>query len=276
MDPALVDDVVRRLGFEGRPQPTFAGLSALYLAWCRNIPFDNLRKRRWLADGAEATPPGAEANDFFTAFLEHGTGGTCWSTSNGLTELLLALGFDARRVASSMLPFPGITHRPNHGTTVVRFGEEQWLVDTSMLTEVPLPLLPGEESSAGEGILATRVAPAGSLWRVWWKPWPRPGEMPCELEVDPADADLFLGRYWASAEASPFNASLYARKGAAEGARAMVGSTLFEIDRSGTTTETDVSGSRDEVLRSTFGFSAEVVAAIPPDQPGPGPRVPSP
>ena len=276
MDSALVDAFVRRLGFEGRPQPTLAGLSALYLAWCRSVPFDNLRKRQWLASGATDPPPGAEADDFFTAYLEHGTGGTCWAVSGAMTDLLLELGFDARRVASSMLPFPDVPNRPNHGTTIVRFGEEQWMVDTSMLTEAPLPLDPARETTGGEGILSARVEPLDSLWRVWWKPWRAgPDEMPCELERDDVDRDLYLARYRASVEMSPFNAATYVRKGHAGGVRTLTGSTLVEVDRGGVVQQTDVADRRDDVLVGVFGYSPEIVAGLPPDETGPRPQVPS-
>ena len=43
--------------------------------------------------------PGTHAIDFFEQWLDHGTGGTCWSSSNALYMLLTALGFTARRIA---------------------------------------------------------------------------------------------------------------------------------------------------------------------------------
>ena len=37
--------------------------------------------------------PGTQAADFFEHWLAHGTGGTCWSSSNALYMLVTALGF---------------------------------------------------------------------------------------------------------------------------------------------------------------------------------------
>jgi arylamine N-acetyltransferase len=189
-----------------------------------------------------------------------------------MTDLLAGIGFDARRVASSMLPVPDVPNRPNHGTTIVRFDDDEWLVDTSMLTEHPVRLIPGEETTGGEGILSVRAEPMDSLWRIWWKPWRTgPDPMPCELDDDSATRELYLARYQASTEFSPFNAFVYVRKGHAGGVRTLMGNTLVEVDRGGNFRQTDISDRRREVLTDLFGYSPEVVAATPPDEPRPEP-----
>src|SRR5215510_10126467 len=40
----LLERVLCRLGLAGRPAPTLDGLQTLYAAWCRKVPFDNVRK----------------------------------------------------------------------------------------------------------------------------------------------------------------------------------------------------------------------------------------
>jgi hypothetical protein len=96
---------------------------------------------RAAANAIIAFAAGNPAEDFFTAWLEHGTGGTCWPSSNALFALLEALGFEARRVAGSMYDL-GVR---NHGSVKVRLGGRDWLFDSSMLTIEPLPL--------GDGVL---------------------------------------------------------------------------------------------------------------------------
>jgi hypothetical protein len=40
----LLEQVLSRLGLAERPAPTLDGLQTLYAAWCRKVPFDNVRK----------------------------------------------------------------------------------------------------------------------------------------------------------------------------------------------------------------------------------------
>ena len=94
--------VAKRLGLEPRLETNIQGLYALYGAWCRKVPFDNVRKLIALRTGDAGPLPGGDATDFLENFLEHGTGGTCWSSSNALFELATAFGFRARRISGSM------------------------------------------------------------------------------------------------------------------------------------------------------------------------------
>lgn len=40
----LLERVLMRLGLSGRPAPDLTGLHTPYAAWCRTVPFDNVRK----------------------------------------------------------------------------------------------------------------------------------------------------------------------------------------------------------------------------------------
>jgi len=44
LTPDLLERVLMRLGLSERPTPTLDGLQTLYVAWCRKVPFDNVRK----------------------------------------------------------------------------------------------------------------------------------------------------------------------------------------------------------------------------------------
>jgi arylamine N-acetyltransferase len=42
--PALLERVLAKLGLSEPPSPTLEGLRTLYPAWCRTVPFDNIRQ----------------------------------------------------------------------------------------------------------------------------------------------------------------------------------------------------------------------------------------
>ena len=128
---SLVDEVYERLGPPARPTPKFDGLSELYAAWCRHVPFDNIRKRIHLDAGDAAPLPGSDPAEFFRAWLEHATGGTCFPTSGGLAPLLESCGAELSRVVSAMLSRPDDRVREDHGTLIVHVDGEDYFVDTS-------------------------------------------------------------------------------------------------------------------------------------------------
>ena len=88
------------------PAPDLDGLRAVYAAWCGAVAFDNVLKLIHLADERSGPLPGSTAESFFEAWLEHGTGGTCWSGNGALHDLLEALGFDVARAIATMLSSP--------------------------------------------------------------------------------------------------------------------------------------------------------------------------
>jgi hypothetical protein len=70
----LLERVLMRLGLSDRPAPTFDGLQTLYAAWCRKVPFDNVRKLIHIHNHDPGPLPGDDATDFFEAWLTYGTG----------------------------------------------------------------------------------------------------------------------------------------------------------------------------------------------------------
>ena len=105
MHDDTVAAVLEKLGVE-RPAPDLDGLRAVYAAWCGAVAFDNVLKLIHLADERSGPLPGSTAESFFEAWLEHGTGGTCWSGNGALHDLLEALGFDVARAIATMLSSP--------------------------------------------------------------------------------------------------------------------------------------------------------------------------
>ena len=120
-----------------RPAPDLDGLRTVYAAWCGAVAFDNVLKLIHLAEARSGPLPGSTAESFFEAWLEHGTGGTCWSGNGALHDLLEALGFDVARAIATMLSSPD-AREPNHGSVIVTVEGERWIVDASILSGAPI------------------------------------------------------------------------------------------------------------------------------------------
>jgi len=219
LDDEVRDAVLDKLGFGVTPPADLDGLTSLYRAWCERVPFDNVRKLIALAEAADhpgtAPPPlpGGRADDFFAAWLLHGTGGTCWPSANALHALLVACGFDSRRVAASMFE----TGEPSHGTTIVTLdadgGRREHLVDTSMLTDVPLPLDRDAGTAIAHPVFGTvaQVVPEG--WRFEFPLANERGSLPCRtLSPEAVGLPFFLERYEISRSWSPFNVHVSIRR----------------------------------------------------------------
>ncbi len=224
-DPLLGDGLLTRvrlaLGILGEMPVSVDGLFKLYAAWCREVPFDNIRKMIDLSGGGRLS--GLSAFEFFENWLEHGTGGTCWPSSNALCTLLRSLGFDARRVAGSMYDLGMI----NHGTVKVRIDGEDWLADTCMLTHRPVPVN-GEFFVDNSNEARIEVEPVEHSHVIWYDFVPSPVYVPCRLSTDPVDAALYEERYEVfSREYSPFNDRLYFRTGGPDGASVILGNVRF-------------------------------------------------
>jgi arylamine N-acetyltransferase len=134
----VLERVLSRLGLADRPAPTLDGLHTLYAAWCRKVPFDNVRKLIHVHHHDPGRLPGDDATDFFEAWLTYGTGGTCWAGNGALHALLVSLGFNAARGMGTMRADPKAP--PTHGTVLVTCEGTRYLVDASILHSTPLPL----------------------------------------------------------------------------------------------------------------------------------------
>jgi len=268
ISPDVVDAVLERLGFSDRPTPDRAGLDAVYLAWSRRVPFDNLVKRIHLAGVSPDPFPNGPPGAFFAAYLRDGTGGTCWPSSGGLHALLVEVGFDARRGSAAMYDnLSGPVH--SHGTVIVRIDGVDYWVDSSMLTDRVFPLVPGAETYLDDPLHPVRVEPVDQLWRVWW-PHPFLDEkIGCLLLDDDVTADHYLARYEFSRGMSPFNTGLHATHNF-ESARVTIAfGRRFERTPDGTTSTKLEAGARDRVLIDEFGYSEAIVAQLPEDEPQP-------
>ena len=258
LSPGLIERVLERLGFAAEPGIDRAGLEALYAAWCRHVPFDNVRKRIALLECAPGPLPGGRPEDFLGSWLEHGTGGTCWPSSNGLHALLRACGFDVRRVSASM--FDRNDH--NHGSLVVRLAGEAVLVDSSMLNGAPIPLRRGVEAVLGDPVHPIRVEPVEASFRIHWGMSQSHDTLPCRLMDDPVDEAFYLERYEISRGYSVFNNALYARRNFPGRLVSFVGRTRFEKTAAGVTNAELAPDALCKALVEELGLSEQIVARL--------------
>jgi len=218
----LRDRVLERLGFSHFPTPNLECLEALYCAWCARIPFDNVRKMIALRAKESRSLPGGQSREFFENWLSFGAGGTCWPTSNGLFELLCSLGFEAQRITGCMRDL-GII---NHASVKVRIDDLDWLVDSSLLTNVPLPLSHNVFIHT-DPVFAVEVEPDERTHVIWSNTPPNSTYLPCRLLANPADHACYLEKYERSRNQSPFNQRLYARRNRPGELLVLVGNTRF-------------------------------------------------
>lgn len=278
LDRALRDRVLEQLGLPGPPRPDLEGLRALYRAWCAGVPFDNVRKLIALGAGNGRALPGIEPGEFLETWLEHGTGGTCWPTSNALHALARSVGFDAVRITAHMRDL-GLL---NHGSVRVRIGDggagaigdvpaggcgaeggtgpadPDWLIDSSMLTDEPLPLGPGV-FLRDDPVLPAEVEAEAGTHVVWCHTPPSSSHFPCRLVPGAVGHDDYVAAYERSRERSPFNERLYARRNRPGELIVLVGNTRFAKTAGGVERHDlpldELAGS----LRSDIGLSGAIV-----------------
>lgn len=268
LEPATLDAILQRFGFATRPDPDRATLDALYLAWCRNVPFDNLVKRIDIASDV-APFRNDEPEAFFEFWLGHGTGGTCWPSSRALGALLRTIGFDVKLGSAAMADdLAGRVH--THGTVLVRVDGELLWVDSSMLTDQPVPLIANTSTALEHPLRPVRVEPVDDLWRVHWTSGARPGSMGCLLLDPDVDGNHYSARYEWSRGMSPFNSGVFATRNEADRVVSLAMGRRIVLDHSGNTSSDPLS--REErriVLIDEFGYSEEIVDALPDDDPVP-------
>jgi N-hydroxyarylamine O-acetyltransferase len=266
---ALSDDlahrVLDRLGVAAPGPNGLEGLEAVYRAWCRGVPFDNITKRLFQAGGAIGTVPGSTAREFFATWLERGIGGTCWSSTIGLTALLSWLGFDARLVVGTMLTDPSVS--PNHSSTVVTIDGSAYLVDTSMLYERPLLLDPAVPTHHEDALHPVRATPHGGRWTIEWMPGHfRSAFIACDTSTERvADTDL-AAWHDRTRRQSLFNDTLFIRRNLEHSILSYGRGKAIRVDARGTLSKEAIPSTElPGWLVEQFGIAPEVVASLPPD-----------
>ena len=265
---ALVADVLAKLGVP-RPTRDQGGLRALYRAWCRSVPFDNVRKMIHVRAEDPAPLPGDDPQDFFAAWLRDGTGGTCWAGNGALCALLETLGFDARRGVATMLVVPDLP--PNHGTVSVALDGRRYLTDASILHGEPLPLDPTDETAIDHPAWGVRCRREEGRLHVRWRPLHLPGGFDCRIERLDASADEFRSFHEGTRTWSPFNYQLSVRVLRDDRVLGVGMGQRGEIDGEGQARTRELPADERGSWLRELGFSDAVVAALPDDQATPPP-----
>ncbi len=255
LSPALRDRVLARIGITTPIATDYDGLARVFKAWCDHIPFDNVRKLIALRTNDARPLPGTTGTDFFEAFLEHGSGGTCWSTSNAIYELLASMGFTVRRVAASMRDQGFVTH----GTVKATIDGADWLVDTSILSNIPLPVT-HQPFISDDTIFTAEIEPTDALHLVWYSIPPNVGYTPCRMLDDNISHAYLSAAYEKSRGFGAFNQHIYARRNFPGLMLLMRGPVLYRRTSAGTSQQ---ALERDDVvslLRNEFGISDALVS----------------
>jgi N-hydroxyarylamine O-acetyltransferase len=249
------------------PTPDLAALRAVYAAWCRAVSFDNVLKLIHLAEGRDGPLPGSTSDEFFAAWLEKGTGGTCWAGNGALHDLLAALGFDVARAVATMLPSPSV-RGPNHGSVIVTLEGERWIADASILSGEPIRI-PAAGEPVPEGPLP-RFAWLQGAPAVWWRSPSAVQGFPCRIDRIGASASEWDALHERTRGWGPFNFGLHARVlrggtsvGVAAGQRFALGA-----DGSSSAAPLDAEG-RVRFLVEELGVAEEIARRVPVDRPLP-------
>lgn len=265
LDRGLFEKLIERLGFSSVPEPSLQSLNKLYKAWTRNLGYDNVQKRIYFARGGNGPFPLANPNDFVTAFLQHGTSGSCWVVAESFFGLLFHVGFDVRRVAGQMLNCDDPL-KPNHGTVIITINGIEYAADPSMCGEEAIALIDGQATSAESKL--------HGLWSVgngnyWWRPGHSRVAIEYTTQFDPCSTEYFGERYEKTKEFSLFNTVLYARCNNNQGILTIGRGNLIRIDHDGTMSAEPIDvQSINRILVENMGMSEEIVSQIPPDSDG--------
>ena len=266
----LLEQVLMKLGLSDRPAPTLDGLQTLYAAWCRKVPFDNVRKLIHVYNHAPSPLPGDNATDFFAAWLTYGTGGTCWAGNGALHALLVSLGFHASRGMGTMLVAPHIP--PNHGTVLVAWGETRYVVDASILHSEPLQLDASTPTGVTHPAWGVQCGRRDGHWYIRWRALHVPDGLDCRLDHLYVTRETFRERHEQTRPWSPFNYELYARLICGEAVVGTTGGQRVELNGAGGVVHTRLAGDdRLRLLVDELGMQEEIVQRLPPDTPTPPP-----
>ena len=266
----LLERVLTKLGLSERPAPTLDGLQTLYAAWCRKVPFDNVRKLIHIHNHDPGPLPGDDATDFFEAWLTYGTGATCWAGNGALYTLLASLGFQASRGMATMLVAPNIP--PNHGTVLVAYDETRYVVDASMLHSEPLRLDPDMPTGVTHPAWGVQCSTRDGYWYIHWHPAHMLDGLDCRLDHLHVTRETFRERHEHTRPWSPFNYELYARLICGEAVVSTTGGQRVELNGTGGVVRRHLEGDdRIRLLVDELGMKEEIVQRLPLDTPTPPP-----
>ncbi|MEQ8692450.1 MAG: arylamine N-acetyltransferase [Pseudomonadales bacterium] len=267
------DRILGELGLSEVPSRDLMGLESLYCAWLDRVPFCSSLKR--IHYGNEPTRSGPlpvmDPREFFSNFLQHGTGGTCFPTAEAFYALCRSCDFPVRRSIGSMVDFPEIPG-PNHGTVVADFEGSTYLVDPFWGSRKALSLNDVPQSVGPEHLaLSTAKGGEEETLDVLWRFHTARNEMRFafspnhSFHTDSVGFSLFRERYEASSGPnSVFNACLYISRHVKNDVHTIFRGTYYVL-RDDNTIESESVEDRNSLLTGVFGLSEQLALQIPPD-----------
>jgi N-hydroxyarylamine O-acetyltransferase len=258
--------VLAKLGLPNWPSLDVAGLNTVYGAICGSIPFDNVQKRIWFVGDHTKPVTGGDPVEFFENWVKHGTGGTCWPGNGAMYALAHALGFNARRMAGSVI-VANYPQGANHGSVLVALDGIEYVFDHTFGAFKVLPLIPSNRASTGTGIHNIEVIPVDGGFEVFFHlGWTEDAlAFRTEPEHDPVDHDFFISRYDNASRVGFFNDSVMISRRFADSIVTIGRGYKLVLTTDGLTKTELTKPQRDQVLIEELGLSSEVVSMIPPD-----------
>src|SRR5579871_1904505 len=183
---------------------------------------------------------------------------------------LTSLGFNAVRGIATMLVTPDLP--PNHGTVMVNFGDERFLVDTSILHGEPLRLIDDAETRTNHPAWGVRCAKRDGKLHISWRPFHRVEGFECRLESFGPEANDFEARYEKTRDWSPFNCEVTARVNRRDAAVGVAFGHAVTLNGDGSVTKRQINHQeRLRILIEDLGLNEEIVRELPEDTPTPPP-----
>lgn len=262
---AMVERALEYLSFSSQPEPTIETLNEIAKQWSAKLGYDNICKRIHIEEQRTGAFPVMDPNDFFESAIAHGTGGGCWPSGEAAFGLLQRLGFNAERVAGTML-IVGDPLYPAHGAINVEIDSRTYRMEPSLGAEAALELIEGERTS--------HENEAFGLWQdgdcnVWWRPGHSRTAIETTIKLHGLSSAFFYYRNEATKQHSIFNNSLYIRRNRNHGSLTYARGKLIEINENGIMTSADVDPKDlTSLLIDSLGLSEQIVSQIPDDREG--------
>ncbi|MCE5270035.1 arylamine N-acetyltransferase [bacterium] len=252
------DRLLARFGSHRPATPTRAGLGELYHAFS-HLPYENVSKVLGAArhGGVWLQSP----SELIEGFLASRLGGTCFSLTQGLYDLLVACGFEARRVLGDM------QHGNNiHCAVLVALEGALFLCDPGYLLPEPLELptaVGAETLLRGEvyTYIVRRDQQAADVIHLFTRP--QSGSAPphwrYRIRAAAVEDSTFEFHWRRTFEDSMMHQLVLTR--AAEGGQLYVHNRKLRVTQPGGRQNSNLSGSVGAAVEELFGIDRELVEA---------------
>jgi len=250
------DRLLDRFGSHRPTAPTLTGLEELYRAFS-HLPYENVSKVLGAAEhgGVWLQSPA----ELIEGFLASRLGGTCFSLTHGLFELLRACGYNARRVLGDM------QHGNNiHCAVLVEFQGALYLCDPGYLLPAPLELptaVGAETVLRGEVYTYTvrRDQQADGVIHLFTRPpsGSAPPHWRYRLRVEAVDDTTFEFHWRRTFDAAMMHQLVLTR--AAAGEQLYVHNRKLRVTQPGGKSNSNLSGSVGAAVEELFGIDRDLV-----------------